>query len=157
MATYNSDLATDYLASPPDRLDPSGSKGRVRFAHAKFTLSAELAVGDTIEFMRLPKGARVVEMYAIADADAASGRLDVGWDGGVNSLETADDDGFYLETQFDPGAGALAKLAIDSARPGLYDKKFADEVRVLGTCTEVTTDSDTNVWEIAVLFVEGGS
>lgn len=155
MADYNSDLATDYLASPPDRLDANLDGGVMRLKRAVFTYSSEAALNETVEFFRLPKGARVLYCRCIAESDGTTGQLDIGWDAGVNSLETADADGFFAGATIDTGAGAVDQV-LDDASAG-FMKEFADEVRVIANHIEATTASDTNTVELIIYYVGGGS
>ncbi len=155
MATQNSDLATNYLASPPTRLDPTLYGNEKRYVYASFTVGAELAIADTVEFCRLPKGARVTDLRFIAPDDLTSGIISLGWDAGINSLETADPNGFLEVADGDMGNAALDYVMGDDLVG--WNRKFVDEVRILATVTEATNASTTLVWELVIEYVGGGS
>lgn len=149
-----SDIITNKEAQPQVFNKTNQDGGRVRFVRGTYTIPSadELGVGATIHLFDLPKGARVVDMRAEAPAAGATGEAKIGWDAGYNSLETADDDGFYTPDQFDPGDAAIENKQIAFDRPGLY-KEFADRVKVQAVVTEITEDGGGDTWEFMCWYV----
>lgn len=149
-----SDIITNKEATPQVFNKPNNDGGRVRFIRATYTVPTadELGVGAKVHLCDIPKGARVVDMRAEAPDAGATGEAKIGWDGGYNSGETADDDGFYTADQFDPGDAAITNKQIDSTRPGLY-KQFDDRVKVELVVTEITADSGGDTWEFMIWYV----
>lgn len=149
-----SDIITNKEAQPQVFNKPNNDGGRVRFIRGIYAIDTddELGVGAKIHMCDLPKGARVVNMYADAPDAGATGEAKIGWDAGYNSGETADDDGFYTADQFDPGDAAITNKKIDASRPGLY-KAFDDRVKVELVVTEVTADSGGDTWAVNIWYV----
>lgn len=157
----NSDeYAAAYVSEPATKLDVTLNYGKLRYISASYTFDAadELGVSGTIKLFKMPKGARVFNMYATAPAAGATGEATIGWLASVETdengtvLEAADADGFYTADQFDPGDAALDRRVIASTRPGLL-KKFAAEVDVQLVGTEITADSGGDTWLIEALVI----
>ena len=152
-------------SEPVSAVDVSLNYGKLRYVSDSYTVPSadELGTSAVIKFFKLPKGARVIEMFITAPLDGgapATGQLNVGWaaseelasDG--TPLEAADADGFYVNTVADFGAGALARLGVAATRPG-YRKKFAAEVQVQAAVAEATTSSgDAAILLEAYIVVE---
>lgn len=143
--------ATAKQAEPSSKVDVTLDYGKLRYVSDSYTIPTddELGTSALINFFKIPKGARVIEMMVTAPVDGgtpATGQLDIGWlastevDEDGTALEAADPDGFYVKEVADFGADALARLAMAATRPG-YRKKFAAEVQVQADCQEATTDS----------------
>lgn len=149
-----SDIITNKEAQPQVFNTPNQDGGRVRFIRATYTKAAtdELGVGAKIHLCDIPKGARVIDMYAEAPTAGATGEAKIGWDAGYSSLETADDDGFYTSDEFDPGDAAITNKKIAYDRPGLY-KQFDDRVKVECVVTEITASSAADTWEFMIWYV----
>ena len=116
-------------ADPSTKIEAGEQHGRVRRAYDSYTIDAAdeiLAAGGLIDFMLLPKGARVIDISIVAPASGATGTFDVGWDGGVNGLETADPNG--LVAGADPGNAAV-DANLDKTLPG-FNREFVDEVLI---------------------------
>lgn len=141
---------TNTRSEPTEKIDVTLQYGRMRYISDSYTIPTadELGTDAEIQFFKVPKGARILEMFFTAPQDASSsGQLNIGWeaseelDSDGDPLEAADPDGFYIgSSQADFGGGALSRLAIAATRPG-YRKKFAAEVQVVGDVVEATTDS----------------
>jgi|SRR5690349_11953917 len=147
------DGATDRHSEPVEALDVTLNYGKIRYVSDSYTIPAadELGTSALINFFKIPKGARVIEMKVTAPVDGgspATGQLDIGWldsvevDSTGTVLEAADADGFFTGAQADFGNGALARLAMAASRPG-YRKKFAAEVQVQAACIEASTSSSS--------------
>ena len=147
-------------AEPKSMVDVTLDYGKLRYISDQITLTRELTTADVINLFKIPKGARVVQMFVTAPTDGTTGQYNIGWlassalnDAGV-ALELADPDGFYVNTVADTGAGALARLSMAATAAG-YRKKFAAEVQVQAAVVEATTAStcDTILLE-AYIVVE---
>lgn len=143
--------ATLKRTEPATALDVTLNYGKIRYISDSYTIPTadELGTSAAINFFKIPKGARIIEMMLTAPVDGgspATGQLNVGWldsverDANGTVLEAADADGFYVNTVADIGNGALARLQVAATRPG-YRKKFAAEVQVQAACAEATTSS----------------
>lgn len=156
----NADLRQE---EPSSALDVTLNYGKLRYISDAYTVPTadEIGTSAVINFFKIPKNARVIEMFLTAPVDgSATGQLDIGWlasveeDADGTALELADADGFYTASQADFGAGALARLAMAASRPG-FRKKFAAEVQVQADCAEATTDSgDSEILLEAYLVIE---
>jgi hypothetical protein len=159
MATLSGQLYADNATlkrtEPATALDVTLNYGKIRYISDSYTCPTadEFGTSAVINFFKIPKGARVLEMMITAPVDGgspATGQFDVGWLASVETdangtvLEAADADGFYVSTVADVGAGALARLQVAATRPG-YRKKFAAEVQVQADCAEATLDYGTKV------------
>ena len=148
MTAYYGDQATNRDVTVPSvKLDVSLNHGRVRRAYDSITLSAELTTADTIDMMKLPAGARVVDARFIAPSDGTSGQYNIGWTS--NGTDAADADGLFALA--DTGAGA-----VDSKIGGTlagYNKKFAAETLIQISVAEDTTASSGDTLELEVFYV----
>lgn len=134
---------------PSTMKDVTLDYGKLRYLADSYTIPSGDQVGTSavINLFKIPKGARVLEMFFTAPSDGTSGQYAIGWaaseeeDENGTALEAADADGFYAGTAADTGAGALARLAMAATVAG-YRKKFAAEVQVQLDCVEATTASD---------------
>ncbi|RLA39998.1 MAG: hypothetical protein DRR06_18160 [Gammaproteobacteria bacterium] len=147
------DGATLLNQEPEAKQDVTLNYSRLRYISDGYTKSAsdELGTSAVVNFFTMPKGARLIEMFATAPTAGVTGEADLGWDASVETdeygvvLEAADADGFYTSDQFDPGDAAFTRKAIDSARPG-YRKLFGAAVQVTATVTEITASSAADEW-----------
>lgn len=160
MATFYGANATLKRNEPSEMLDVTLNYSKLRYIADSYTLEAEAALDDRINMFKIPKGARVIEMFISAPSDGTSGQYDVGWlaseeeDDNGSPVVAADPDGFYAGSVADTGGGALARLAMAATAAG-YRKKFAAEVQVQLDVVEATTAStgDTILLE-AYIVVE---
>jgi len=147
-------------AEPEVKQDVSLNYGRMRYISDSYTIPSadELGTSAVVNFFEMPEGARVLEMFATAGASGATGAATIGWDASGESddtgvvLEAADPDGFYTAVQFDPGGGALARLAMASTVAG-FRKLFAARVQVTATVTEITADGGGDTWLLEAYIV----
>jgi len=80
MASVNADLQSNAVATPPVKSKVNRSHGRVRLFEATVTPAVAVAIGETITWGSLPKGARVLghlsKLYF--SAGTASSTLNLG-------------------------------------------------------------------------------
>lgn len=85
MATFYSDQRTNALANPPVAIDPVYASKVVRLEWTYTTpASGAPAVGDYVELVKLPKGARVLGGKVICEAlssGAGTAGADIGYSG----------------------------------------------------------------------------
>jgi hypothetical protein len=151
MATYNAIAEAALQGSPADYPEAWKRGGRVRVLYDKYTFSADLATTETISFGKLPKGACVIDaMIKHADLDGSGGTIDLGWDGGTNSLETADENAL-IEAADVASAANVVWASDNQASPAGIGHVLLDEVTVL-VKTEGDTDATTGDIEVFVLY-----
>lgn len=80
MASVNADLQSNAVATPPVKSKVNRSHGRIRLFEATVTPAVAVAIGETITWGSLPKGARVLgnlsKLYF--SAGTASSTLNLG-------------------------------------------------------------------------------
>ena len=88
MATLYSNQKTKWSQNvPSEKIDTNELAGRVRVAFADITL-ASASIGDVIELVNLPNGARLLDGYLTNAALGASTTLSVGYAAYKNSSGT---------------------------------------------------------------------
>lgn len=130
---------------------PTGTWGTVSFARAKVTVPAGEAVGNTVDFLKLPRGARPIDAILETGGDGNTtnvGSLDLGLKG---ESGTSQDD----LTAFLDGAN------IDSAARHRADQvlgfpRLADQHYVRGTLKGTAPDNDVDI-EVTVLYQYEGT
>lgn len=157
MATLNgANYKLAFVDKPSVKIEQGDVAGRLRTAYDEYdldTLGVVIAAADVIELMRLPKGARVHEALIESPNMGATGIFDLGHgavlDDAGATLDAADQNAFV--DQADAGGQAvLKKMSDNPSLPG-HLKKFAGEVPVRITCTEVTV-AITGVIKVAVQY-----
>lgn len=149
-AFYGDNNTLAYQNSPSSQLDVTMSHGRVRRAYDSYTLAAEATTADTIDMMKLPKGARIVDARFIAPSDGTTGQWNVGWTD--NGTDGADADGLFIGSSAgDTGGGAVDSKLLGT-RPG-YNQKFSEETLIQLACAENTTASDGDTLELEVFYI----
>lgn len=134
------------LQRNPESYPDANKNGKVYCLYDKYTLTADLSANDVINFGKLPKGARVIDaMIKYADLDASGGTLDLGWDGGTNSAETADDNGFISAA--DCTSADTIKGSDNLANAPGIGHEFTDEVNVQ---VKINGDTDATSGDIEV-------
>lgn len=147
-------------AEPEVRQDVTLNYGRLRYISDEYVIPTadELGTSAVVNFFEIPKGARVIEMFATADASGATGSATIGWDASEETdengtvLEAADPDGFYTAAQFDPGNAALVRLAMAATEAG-HRKLFAAKVQVTATVTQITADGGDDTWLLEAYII----
>lgn len=139
MATWYGTNATKRANSTIPALEVQGeANSALKVAYDNFTQAAALAQLDTLRMMKLPPGARILNVYYACDgaADASGGTIDIGWE--ANLVDAADDDGF-LANVVSTAAIAQDMQGDQGTRPGV-GKKFD----VTGGPTQVTITADAS-------------
>lgn len=158
MATlYSTEMDNLINQDPSIKNQSNKMEGRMRIAYGSHTFSSNPSSSDVIKMVRLPKGARVYQVLlsTSTNLDSTSTDIDVGWNGGVNGNETADDNGFMDSINFSSSAGIDAMVADgDSSAPVTgYAREFADEVDVEITLDAALDNADTNDINLEVRYV----
>ena len=123
--------------------------GRIRCSYEKYTFAADvLATTDSLFMNKLPKGARIIDCFVECGDLGTTGILNIGIDGGANSLETADPDFFFAALDVKAAATKSKMLA---GIAGAFHK-LLDEVNLVVVPTEDTDAADTLTIEILVLY-----
>jgi hypothetical protein len=137
-----------------------GNAQAVKVAWGSYTVTANPAANDIIEFCRLPKGAVVVGGRFVGGAlDASGGALDIdiGW--ANNGTDASDTDGFGNN-------GALLSHAVAGVKPesGVYNyplggvlltagpKTFAAETKIIGHVVASATTFATGTLTVMVEY-----
>lgn len=156
MATLSGTLkganATNRDAVPSIRAKVQQEHGRVRYAYDSYTVPSadELGTSAVVNFMKIPKGARLIEAELNVPASGATGQFTVGWLAGANGDEAADADGIF--TTQDPGLAAIDRGKMLNSVAG-YNKEFSEEVQVQLAVSEITADAGGDKWELAIMYV----
>jgi len=132
---YSIQYAEAFNDVPSSKNEPGLSRGRVYNHHAKFSLSAVLAVNDEILMFKLPKGSRVKEAIFSSPTMGLTGIFDVG----IKSNGTEAEDQNYFINQAD--AGGQAVLAKSAAGAAFIGQKLSEETTVFIKVTEITVNA----------------
>jgi len=149
---YSTEYTAAHVTVPSEKLDVTLQHGRVRRAYSVYTLPAATefdTIGDTVYFMKLPKGARVVNARFIATDDATSGICKIGWED--NGDDAADDNGLFAVAETDFGNADIDAKLLGTATG--YNKKFAEETTIVMVITEVSNASTGNSFKLEVEYV----
>jgi len=120
---YAANNTIAYQTSPSGKIAPGEQGGRLRVAYDSFDLEA-VTTSDTVDFMKIPAGARVLDVICyIPDTGGTSSTL-VGWSASADGGEAADPNGFITATDT---SGQDQKLEVVIAAAGV-GKKFTEEV-----------------------------
>jgi hypothetical protein len=148
MAAKYSTAATKAQTVPLTRFENSEYKGNFHVAYDEFDLAAVLAITDTVEFMHLPPGARVIQVAMSYPDLGTAGTGTLGWM--ANGVDIADPDGFFTALDFKTAADTVL-MSSEANVPG-FGVKFTVETKVLLTMTEATTASSGKI-KVAVSYV----
>lgn len=134
----------------PD-LESQGEKNSpVKLAFDSYTLTADLAANDVIKLMKLPAGARVINVWLGFDAMGA-GTVNLGWE--ANSVDGASAAGF-LSSVAVTSAGAQDMQGDQPTVAGMF-KQFSP----LGGETQVSltiatdTSATSGSYKVAIMYV----
>lgn len=142
---------------------PVGGAGPANLLHVAwgtYTLAADPAPNDVIEFCKVPAGAIVIGGWlqgVDVDTDATETfDIDVGW--AANGTDAADTDGFGnfgVQTGDAsvhlPVAGIYLPFANIIQSAGF--KKFAAETKIIGTVIDDAATGGTGLLKVVVLYV----
>tara|TARA_R100000781_G_scaffold100226_1_gene63739 strand:- start:748 stop:1200 length:453 start_codon:yes stop_codon:yes gene_type:complete len=148
MAAYYSTNYTKQFVNIPSEKIPAGEQyGRVHVAYDDYTFAGDVGNNDTISFMKIPKGARIIDIHMVTTA-LDGGTVDLGWTASDDAVEAADADGFL--DAYNPSSAGSTSLGILDGRL----KKFSAEVTVQMTIKDnavATTTADSI--KLIVLYV----
>lgn len=150
MATVYGVNAAKLVAVPAEKIDANAGYAKSRILHDKYVASGALTSGDVIKFMKIPKGARVIEAILKYSDLGTTGTGKLGWEAGTD--EAADDDGLMASLDFNAAADCILSSQ-NLAAPIAIGKEFAGEVQVSLTLTASTTAAGT-IECILILAVE---
>lgn len=138
--------------STPNQLIPAGDLGgKIKCAYDEYTTVANMDVGDVINFMTIPAGARVVGAQIHHQA-LGDGELDVGHAASKNedgSTLSADPDAFLLDVNC-----AAAGFARETGLLAGHLKKFGAETLITVTLKNHNTSSGAGEKiKVAIFYV----
>ncbi|WP_070988471.1 hypothetical protein [Halofilum ochraceum] len=132
---------------------PSGTWGTLSFAQAEVTVPSGTAVDDTIDFIKLPAGARPVDSYVMTDGNTtATADMRLGLkavDANVDAEDDASDDDFF-NGDFDLDVEGVKRRDSTTGYPRLKADHY-----VRGTVKSQALDADTVVSVGIVYAYEG--
>lgn len=140
MATYYSNEYQDaYVDVPSNKIAAGNISGTVLHANFTVDLAGAVALNEVIKLVKIPKGARLLQLRFVNTDLGSAGDLDIGWSaseetsGGV-AVELGDQDGIVAALDVNAAAGA------NNYYP---NRKFAAEVDLQCTAVEATTAAGT--------------
>lgn len=143
MATYYGVNSTKRdVTVPAEKIDANAGYSKVRALHDKYVAAGALANADVINFMKIPKGARVIECIIKYSDLGTTGTGKLGWAADSAAVETADDDGLMASLDFNAAADCILSSQ-NLAAPIAIGKQFDAEVQVQLTLTAATTAAGT--------------
>lgn len=149
---YSVGYADAYNDVPQDRIKVNKHHGRGRWAYDTYALTADTASGDKLYMMKLPKGARILDVIlAATDLDGSGGTLDVGYEYNASgdSALTDDLDGFLADVDVTSASTTSMRDQENMAGFGYELEGVADIVVVFdGDC-----DATTGTIKLAVNYV----
>jgi hypothetical protein len=146
MATFYGVGATLRDNTIPARpINPPDGYARRMVMYDEYTLLADLAVNDIINFMKIPKGARVLGGALKYGAGGGSAAVGLGWAASSDAVEAASATGF-LSAQSVVSAGAVSLLGSAAG----FLKSFAAEVQVQLKCSAVTSGATGIKFQLAL-------
>ena len=117
-AYYSTNYTKQYVNVPAEKIPAGEQYGVVRVAYDDYTFAGDVSNNDTITFMKLPRGARIIDIHMVTTA-LDGGTVDLGWTASDDGSIAADEDGFFdgyvptnLEINLSEGslAGRLKKF-----------------------------------------------
>lgn len=148
---YGANHTKAYVNVPAEQFGVGEMNGKVHVAFDSFAYLAangQYEVGDVIKLMKLPKGARVLEVIASGPSQGTTGIFEVGWDT-LPSGTVGDSDGFIDALDLG-GQAATDSITEELNVPGMF-KKFDEEAQVIMTCTEASDTADGTI-SVAVIY-----
>ena len=117
-AYYSTNYTKQYVNVPAEKIPAGEQYGVMRVAYDDYTFAGDVSLNDTIRFMKIPRGARILDVHLVNTA-MGGGSIDVGWTASDDGSIAADEDGFFdgyvptnLEINLSEGslAGRLKKF-----------------------------------------------
>tara|TARA_R100000664_G_scaffold24607_1_gene34445 strand:- start:34 stop:504 length:471 start_codon:yes stop_codon:yes gene_type:complete len=142
-----------YQNVPAEKIPAGEQAGRLRVAYDKISLS-ETIVGDVLHMMKIPKGARVLDVivkFVDLDTGNTDARMDIGWAASSDAVESADDNGFFDALDIS-AAGCKGMVANAAHVPG-HMKKFTAECEVQIIPGGGTSDVASGDIELMLIYV----
>ena len=136
---------------PSEKIGPGEQSGRLRVAYDSYTFSAALTTSDALYMMKIPKGARVIDVIVDSDDLGTTGDLNIGWEASADGVEAADADGFFAALDVNAAALVTSINKVGTSTAG-YLKKFDAEVQVVIVPSENTTATSGSI-ALTVLYV----
>ena len=131
---YGVNNTKKYISNPSEKIPAKEETGKGRYIYDSYVFLANvMAVNDTIELMKLPKGAKIMSAVVKSPSLGTTGIFDLGIK--TNGVEAADADFFVASA--DAGGQAVQKTMFSSLAAGLFVELSA-ETQVLLKCTEAT-------------------
>ena len=119
-AYYSTNYTKQYVNVPAEKIPAGEQYGVVRVAYDDYTFAGDVSNNDTITFMKLPRGARIIDIHMVTTA-LDGGTVDLGWTASDDGSITADADGFL--DGYNPSSAGEVNLGILDGRL----KKFSAE------------------------------
>ena len=121
-AYYSTNYTKQYVNVPAEKIPVGEQYGVMRVAYDDYTFAGDVSADDTIRFMKIPKGARILDVHVINTA-MGGGTIDIGWTASDDGSIAADPDGFF--DGYDPTSAGEVNLS-DGVLAGRL-KKFDAE------------------------------
>ena len=93
-AYYSTNYTKQYVNVPAEKIPVGEQYGVVRVAYDDYTFAGDVDLNDTITFMKIPRGARILDIHLVNTA-MGGGSIDVGWTASDDGSIAADPDGFF--------------------------------------------------------------
>ena len=150
-AYYSTNYTKQYVNVPAEKIPVGEQYGVMRVAYDDYTFTAvDSVLNDTITFMKIPKGARILDVHVINTA-MGGGTLDIGWTASDDGSIAADQDGFF--DGYDPTNAGEVNLS-DGILAGRLKKFDAEgcflQVKVMHN--DVATDTADSL-KFMVMYV----
>ena len=138
------------LNNVPEQKIPAGEQsGRLRVAYDSYTTAGAIG-SDVIHLMKIPKGARILDIRVKHGAHGNSGTFDIGWLASDDAVESEDLDGFFNELAV--GSVGSNGMEISTVNAAGINKKFGAEVQVTARKGATNTDTAAEI-ALAIFYV----
>lgn len=151
---YGSNYQLTDVNVPEEKIDDGEFGGRVRVAYDSHTPAvAAITTADTIYMMKIPKGARVLDVIVDIEDQGTVGTFNIGWQASAESgAEAADADGFFAALDVN-SADISTRMSAQSTPSAGQLKQFSEEVQVVIVPAANTDVSTGQVISMAVEYV----
>jgi hypothetical protein len=147
-AYYSTNYTKQYVNVPAEKIPAGEQYGVMRVAYDDYTFAGDVSDTDTITFMKLPRGARIIDIHMINTA-MGGGTVDLGWTASDDGSITADPDGFL--DGYDPTNAGEVNLGILAGRLKKFDAEGC-YVQLTVKHNNVATDTSDSL-KIMVMYV----
>jgi hypothetical protein len=152
MADYKAVNKTNRDAEPSVKAGVGEELTSSKFSYDAYTVAVALNDADTVTFMKIPKGARVLNVELLTPDLGGTGTIDLGWAVSADGVEAADDDGFGVQIDVSQVGGIHYRLSDQSGLPGAF-KKFDAEVEVVATVEDANLVNTGGKIEVLIEYV----